>query len=620
MSFRRYIAANSRDALAQLRRELGDDAVILSSRRLGDQYEILAAGPHTMERLVESAQTSHVDPRGAARPRRPATAGATQPRQVARSASAPRIEQGESFQEYVRRQTQAAAQAAAAARAAVAPAISSSRPKSAQSSTAVAARYREVAQADAAATDEDIWKPTTFHVPPSRPAQDERVARAVVQEAAAPLVPPRFAQREPQPTATTVTAPQSTASMRLPTRRTALPGSAPAGTPAVFRRRSDALDTRVGAVAAAVTPPVAPPALQSAAAVVPVAIATAPVERPLDELQAMRNQLQQQIASLSTTVASSRAQLQTQINLSLTQIRAAAENSTQTMSGRVMTRLLTAGFSPEVARKVALHAPGHLALPEVESWLQDVIALNLKVAVPEVAITEAGGAFALVGPTGVGKTTTVAKIAAQFAVKYGSGALGLITLDAYRVGAHEQLRAYGRILGAPVHLAQDGATLRELLGSLQNKRLVLIDTCGVSQRDGRLSDVLAMLSWASVGVPEAMRINRVLLVNAASHAETLDDAARAWRAPECSGCVLTKLDEAARIGGALDTALRYKMRLYGVTNGQRVPEDWHPANARVLTHLALRPGSDAFALAEGEALAVAADSAAQQALRSPVHA
>jgi flagellar biosynthesis protein FlhF len=210
--------------------------------------------------------------------------------------------------------------------------------------------------------------------------------------------------------------------------------------------------------------------------------------------------------------------------------------------------------------------------------------------------------FALVGPTGVGKTTTVAKLAARFAVKYGTNALGLITLDAYRVAAHEQLRAYGRILGTPVHLAQDGATLRELLASMRGKRLVLIDTCGVGPRDERLNEMLAMLAEAG---RDAQRVQPVLLLNAGSHTETLDETARAWRAPQAAGCILTKLDEAARVGGALDCALRYKLTLLGLTNGQRVPEDLHLPNAKLLAHLALKPGGQAFALAESEATALA---------------
>jgi flagellar biosynthesis protein FlhF len=485
-----------------------------------------------------------------------------------------------------------------------------------------------VAQADSAADDEDdIWKPTTFHVPPSRPAAREAVHESVresmresaresardaapvrvVHEVARPQVPPRLPQRTPQPAPA---APAFGASARVPARR--LPSEvAPevaAARPAVFRRRADGVEIANAVAAAPVT---AAPVAAAPIATAPTPAAPLPVVDPklMDELQAMRTQLQQQLASLSSTVAASRQEMQARI----AQMQLAARGQVQTNAGRVMTRLLTAGFSPEVARKVALHAPASASLPELENWLQDVMTLNLKIAGPEASIVEAGGAYALVGPTGVGKTTTVAKLAAQFAVRYGAGALGLITLDAYRVGAHEQLRTYGRILGAPVHLAQDGATLRELMVSMQNKRLVLIDTCGVSQRDGRLNEVLSMLAAGAQGVPEAMQIRRLLLANAASHAETLDDAARAWRAPECAGCVLTKLDEAARIGGAIDTALRYKLRVFGVTNGQRVPEDWHAANARVLTHLALRPGSDAFALADNEALALVTE-------REPRHA
>jgi flagellar biosynthesis protein FlhF len=196
--------------------------------------------------------------------------------------------------------------------------------------------------------------------------------------------------------------------------------------------------------------------------------------------------------------------------------------------------------------------------------------------------------------------------------------LGLVTLDSYRIGAHEQLRTYGRILGTPVHLAQDGATLRELIASMLGKRLVLIDTCGVSQRDERLAEMMNML--AASGTP-ARPISRVLLLNSASHAETLEDVARAWRANEAAGAILTKLDEAARIGGALDALLRYKLTLLGLTNGQRVPEDWHTANNRLLAHLSLKPAAQLFALAESEgALLAQAGIGAAARPSSPAHA
>jgi flagellar biosynthesis protein FlhF len=264
---------------------------------------------------------------------------------------------------------------------------------------------------------------------------------------------------------------------------------------------------------------------------------------------------------------------------------------------RAMTRLIMSGFSPELARRIGDEAPRALEPAQAESWLQQAIGRRIRCPADADNPLFQPGAIALVGPTGVGKTTTVAKLAARFVVRHGAGALGLVTLDSYRIGAQEQLRNYGRILGVPVHSAHDAAGLGELLRSLHDKRLVLIDTCGVSQRDARLAEMLALLEGARFA--EAP-VGRVLLVNAASHAETLDEVVRAWRAQDGKGAVLTKLDEAARIGGALDVILRYDVPLLGLTNGQRVPEDWHPGNAALLAHIALKPFGAAFALDSSE--------------------
>ena len=258
------------------------------------------------------------------------------------------------------------------------------------------------------------------------------------------------------------------------------------------------------------------------------------------------------------------------------------------------------GFSPDLARRIAIHVPATSEIAATDDWLLEVVAGNLRCASGTDGLIESHGAVALVGPTGVGKTTTVAKLAARFAVRYGAAQLGLITLDSYRIGAHEQLRSYGRILGVAMHIAQDSAALRELLASLQGKRLVLIDTCGLSQRDERMEEMLGTLSAARFNMQP---IRRVLLLNAASHCETLDEVARAWRAPDAAGAILTKMDEAARIGGAVDCLLRHRMTMFGLTNGQRVPEDWHPAGARLIAHVALKPSTSPYTLGEDEAQA-----------------
>jgi flagellar biosynthesis protein FlhF len=246
-------------------------------------------------------------------------------------------------------------------------------------------------------------------------------------------------------------------------------------------------------------------------------------------------------------------------------------------------RLLDAGFSPALIRKLA---EGLEPDCEDESlWAAGVLERNLIAADHEPALEDAGGVFALIGATGVGKTTTTAKIAAAFATQHGSANLGLITLDAYRVGAQEQLRTYGRILGVPVHTAHDRASLEDLLELLSAKKMVLIDTAGMGQRDTRTRELMEMLSHRS--------IQKLLVVNASAQGETIDDVMVSYRAAACRGVVLSKIDEAVKLAPALDAIIRHKMRIVGVANGQRVPEDWHRLSAQALIQRALRASANA---------------------------
>ncbi len=248
---------------------------------------------------------------------------------------------------------------------------------------------------------------------------------------------------------------------------------------------------------------------------------------------------------------------------------------------RLSQKLLDCGFSPALVRRLADGMKDGIG-DELE-WAANVLERNLHTAEAGSGLEDRGGVFALIGPTGVGKTTTTAKIAAAFAAQHGTGHLGLVTLDAYRVGAHEQLRAYGRILGVPVHTAHDRASLEDLLDLLSAKKMILIDTAGMAQRDVRTRELLDMLSHRS--------IQRVLVVNAASQGETIEDVLIAYRATTCAGMVLSKLDEAVKLGPALDAAIRHKLGIVGVANGQRVPEDWHRLSANALVQRALRKGS-----------------------------
>jgi len=245
-------------------------------------------------------------------------------------------------------------------------------------------------------------------------------------------------------------------------------------------------------------------------------------------------------------------------------------------------RLLDGGFSTVLIRKLldAMPADVNNGQHDELEWATQVLQRNLNTADSERAIEDQGGIFALIGSTGVGKTTSTAKLAATFAAKHGAQNLGLITLDAYRVGAHEQLRAYGRILGVPVHMAHDRAALEDLLELLSGKKLILIDTAGMAQRDGRTKELLEMLSHPS--------IKKLLVINASAQGDAIEDVMHAYQAQQCSGVVLSKLDEAVKLGPALDALIRHKLKVLGVANGQRVPEDWHRLSSQALVHRALR--------------------------------
>jgi flagellar biosynthesis protein FlhF len=193
---------------------------------------------------------------------------------------------------------------------------------------------------------------------------------------------------------------------------------------------------------------------------------------------------------------------------------------------------------------------------------------------------ERGGVFALMGPTGVGKTTTTAKLAARCVMRFGASKVALLTTDSYRIGGHEQLRIFGKILGVSVHAVKDAADLQLALTELRNKHIVLIDTIGMSQRDRTVSDQIAMLCGA--GHP----VQRLLLLNATSHGDTLNEVVQAYRSapgqPDLAGCILTKLDEATNLGSVLDTVIRYQLPVHYVSTGQKVPENLYVGTKKFL--------------------------------------
>ena len=501
MNVKRFTARSSRDALALVRRALGEDAVVLSTQPCAEGVEVLAMSAGGIEQIQRHAATQGPAPSAPSRPTATAKPVATPVPTSVASDVAQLSMSTLSFQDYVRermlRRRAAAIQA----------------------------------ETQAAAPQQLLPRPS-----------GERVGVRGNAPEPMPLDGPH-----PNPL------PEGEGETQQP--RTLSAGSQPR-TPARLREPPvlrDAIRYEHDA------PPPAPPAPQTMPvfAAADPAIARRDQQDMMSELRSMKGLIEDRFDALTFMDRLQR----------------------QPAQARLAQKLLDCGFSPALIRKLT-DGMGAEVVDET-AWVATVLQRNLLTAEAEPALEDQGGVFAMIGSTGVGKTTSTAKLAAAFAAKYGASHLGLITLDAYRVGAHEQLRTYGRILGVPVHTAHDRASLEDLLDLLSAKKMVLIDTAGMAQRDSRTRELLDMLGHRA--------IQKLLVVNAAAQGETTEDVLLSYRASQAKGVVLSKLDEAVKLGPALDALIRHKLPVTVVANGQRVPEDWHRLSAHALIHRALRP-------------------------------
>jgi flagellar biosynthesis protein FlhF len=285
-----------------------------------------------------------------------------------------------------------------------------------------------------------------------------------------------------------------------------------------------------------------------------------------------------ELAEVMSELRSMRGMLESQ----LAEIAWGAQQKREPAKAAVMRELLSAGFSASLARYLTQNMPKNEMADKGMAWVKSVLSRNLSVISNENEILEKGGVYALVGPTGVGKTTTTAKLAARCVMRHGAGKLALITTDGYRIGGYEQLRIYGKILGVMVHSVKDETDLRIALDELKNKHTVLIDTVGMGQRDKMVADQIAMLSGTE------SKVKRLLCLSATSTGETLSEVVRSYQGDGLAGCIMTKLDEAATVGNVLDVMIRQKLSLYYVANGQRVPEDLHVPNQHYLVDRAFK--------------------------------
>ncbi|AOJ08474.1 flagellar biosynthesis protein FlhF [Burkholderia mayonis] len=530
MNIRKFIGPTSRDALRLVREAMGADAAVLSNRTLDDgRVEIVA---------LPAAELAEISTRRAAAE---AAHGSAQPQPQALRQPAQHPSSALSF--------------ASPAASVIVPSATASAPRAAANPYAAGGIPDVFSSVFGASVDA---------------AADDDAPPAVAQPAAAPSEPAPWlvehAKRLTKQHEELVARPRAAAAAPHAPRERAAADEPPEWARDIVRNSA----RRLPADDATTSRPAAPRLPEDTATVVADAV-KARIERivndtVMQELGSLRELMEEQFAGLMWNERQRR----------------------NPVHGALTKYLFAAGFSAQLVRMVVDNLPeggGYDTLDAAADWAHTVLAANLPVLDSEDALMERGGVFALMGPTGVGKTTTTAKLAARCVMRFGASKVALLTTDSYRIGGHEQLRIFGKILGVPVHAVKDGGDLQLALAELRNKHMVLIDTIGMSQRDRTVSDQIAMLHGADTPV------QRLLLLNATSHGDTLNEVVQAYRSaegqpkaalPDLAGCILTKLDEASNLGGVLDTVIRYKLPVHYVSTGQKVPENLYVATKKFL--------------------------------------
>jgi len=254
----------------------------------------------------------------------------------------------------------------------------------------------------------------------------------------------------------------------------------------------------------------------------------------------------------------------------------------------VIKHLLNTGFSPQLCADITRKLPETSDLSTLLQSARDQIKEMVK-TVDAFAMFDKGGVFAFIGPTGVGKTTTVAKIAARCVLRYGRNQVTLLTTDTYRIGAQEQLKVFAKILGLTVTSLRDGEDLSSKLKELSGRKIVLLDTAGVSQRD------TLMLEQSKTLQDGSQTAVRILVMSSTTDLRTQEEviklhnqAAQSNGVGKIEAAVITKIDEAAHIAPVVDSIIRHDMPLLFISNGQRVPEDLSLPDLDYLSHRAIQ--------------------------------
>jgi flagellar biosynthesis protein FlhF len=313
-------------------------------------------------------------------------------------------------------------------------------------------------------------------------------------------------------------------------------------------------------------------------AAAPAAVATAAAETPAqhselaNEMKDMRRMLEAQLATLAWNDMSRRSPLQAAMLKELAQL-----GITQDLAGS-LARKIPANLNFSAARRFALATIARTVQVTGDRWL------------------ETGGRIAFAGPAGAGKTTLLAKLAARWVLRHGPRRVALVSADAVRIGAHEQMHMLGRLLGVTAHTVYDVAELPELLDALSGQQLVLIDTAGASPRDPDLARRLRLMNQ------QQSKIETSLVIPASIQAGAIEEAMKLFAVAQPSSCVITKVDEAVSLGGVLSSLVRHKLPVAYISDGQRVPEDLQPARAHGLVSRAVEIASRNGATADDEVM------------------
>jgi flagellar biosynthesis protein FlhF len=381
-------------------------------------------------------------------------------------------------------------------------------------------------------------------------------ADAKRQRTAAIIVPPDMTPPAPPIAPTVAAAPKVTAAPRVVAAPTVAAASTVAAAPRVAAAPKMATSPKAPAAPIASAAPKAP-MVPAAPRPAPMRTAPHPAAAAGEGLGAMQRELQDLRRLLETGLAG---------------MAWSDKRLREPLQARVLEELSAMDIAPDIAMALASMTPRRTNLDNPSHIPLALLVKHLPVINDMTCIS--GGITAVVGPTGAGKTTTIAKLAARWCMLHGSQDLALVSTDGYRIGAREQLMTYARIFGAPMYAADTGQELGRILQRLNAKKLILIDTAGMGPRDVRLTEQLAALKLG------AARARVLLALPAQGEGHALEEIVRAFAGIAPAACVLTKVDEAASLGGAISAVLRHKLKIAYVCDGQRVPEDLHAANQK----------------------------------------